>query len=192
MAITLEVWEDAGAKTGAVGTIRQQVNNIGWKDSILDETYPSVDYPVRRQTSGSYTSFTKYNYFKMSGTYPVATRFRVQLVGDVNGAAHDGLVSTDDLRIYYKWTDTYETPTNTLMTGGAFFTDQSPVWYPDLSTTGPELATSRPNTCAANTTYWSAYLVTQLYVSAGAITKFGNIGALSVVFNIDEYENTDY
>ena len=55
MAITLDIYEDSGVATGspAVGTLRQSVGNVGWKDSILDETTTFVDFPIQRPDARS-------------------------------------------------------------------------------------------------------------------------------------------
>lgn len=196
MSITVELWEDSGAAAGspAVGTTRQSVGGISWKASALDETYPYVDYPVQRPDIDSaphhYVSYEKFNYFKMSGTYPLATRMRCTFIGAVDDSGVLGFTSTDDIRLYYRWASDYTTPVNTLMSGTYLVPGDYMVWTPFFSSSGPESATTRTNTLTANTTYYSAYMVTQLYVEPGVWTKYGNIGDIKIEFTVDEYETT--
>jgi hypothetical protein len=196
MAITLETWEDTGAATGSPprGTTRQSVDGLSWKDSPLDETVPYADYPVRRPEIGGspayYTSYSKYYYLKISGTYPLATRLTARFDGNVNGT-RSGYKVTNGLRIYYKWTSTYAAPSTTLISSDYIDTATDLIWYPKFSTVGPQAATTRLNTLTGNTTYYTEYLVTQLYVAPGEWTDYGNIGDVKLKFVLHEYESTD-
>ena len=193
MAITLEIWEDSGPVLSSHGTTRQAVNNVGWKDSSLDETYGYYDYPlVRPQSPITETlSYHKYNYLKISGTYPKATRVRLQLIGDVAGAGVPTYTSTDKVKLYYKLTNTYSLPTNALLSSTTLHLGTTVILQPNLSLTGPEAASSRIFLLNTNTTYYTNYLVTQLWVDPGLWDEYGNIGAFSLRFLLDEYESTD-
>ena len=72
--ITVEVWEDSGAVSSGHGTTRAEVDNLGFKDSPLDETFTFADYPIRRpiNTELFTVSYKKYYYFKFYGTYSMA------------------------------------------------------------------------------------------------------------------------
>lgn len=195
MAITLEIFEDSGTQTGSPlkGTTRIQVDNIGWKASGLDETFTFADYPIVRPElpqSASF-SFHKYNFVKISGTYPLASRLQATLVGDTESGSLDGLILAGKVRLYYKWTNVYNTPTNAVLSGSLYDPNQLPIWRPMFSSVGPESATSKLNTMVANTTYYSSYLVTQLYVEPSLWTEYGNLGDLKMQFDLHEYENTD-
>lgn len=171
MAITTSIWEDSGPLTAGHGTIRQEVDNLGWKASDLDETYPFADYPNGRPINSElYTlSFKKYYYFKFQGTYDDVTNVRMSLTGAVDGQA-------EKVRILYKWTDVYATPDNNLLAGITYDPSNPSIWTPKLSNVGPELATSYVLSPSPNTTYYSAYLVTQLYMDKSVASDYGNLG----------------
>ena len=108
----------------------------------------------------------------------------VGLDGDPEGVAGSGIASK--VRILYKWTNVYEEPDNTLLNGVFYDPTNAPIWIPKLSTVGPEAATSYI-TPAANTTYYTAYLVTQLYMDKSADDDYGNLEeAFTMRFNIEE------
>ena len=69
--------------------------------------------------------------------------------------------------------------------------------YPRVSTTDPSAATTYQQYLAANTTYYTEYLVTQLVVeqwdpsNPQGLYGYGNIGQLKVKFECDEYDGTN-
>lgn len=197
MAITMEIFEDSGETGSPVQpALSQSINNVGWKDSALDETYVFVDYPIARPIPpASYSlSYWKYNYVKISGTYPAATRLQLKLSGDPEGAAHDALVDCNGgVRIYYKFSNTYSGNQNGLLSG-TLYTPGSDPWFPlfTSSVNGPQDATTRINSMATDTTYYSNYFITQLYVEEGDWIDYGNIGAIQMRFTLHEYESTDF
>jgi hypothetical protein len=143
MAITIELFETTGA-TGSPIPLVQTVSNIGWKNSILDETYPYVDYPISRGNN----SFWKYNFFKISGTYAATPNtMLVQFLNEYNGGGA-GTDEADNVDLYYKWTNSYATPdTSDLSAAGGTLLARtgSPLLHPQwtgaslqLSTTGPD------------------------------------------------------
>ena len=179
MAITIELWEDSGPLTAGHGTTRQAVNNLGWKDSDADETTEFVDYPIERPPNegspAQHTlSYTKYYYYKIYGTYDYAHQFSVSLSGvleKVGAVLGDGYAT--DLDVLYKLTNTYVAPSNILLPGATIWTGQS--WTPKLSTVGPQNATASVPVLAADTTYYSEYIVTQLKAYSGEWDNFGNL-----------------
>lgn len=207
MAITLDIWEDSGAVVDGHGTTRVSVNNIGWKASTFPESVFYELYPLYRpqedQGELHYTSYHKYNYLKISGTYPNATRVRARFEGLVNGTpGGDPQIpppgqeeeeewtptywGADKLRVYYRTTNIYAEPTRDLLSG-TYLVPGDLIWF-NLSTVGPELATSPVILLNTDTTYWTNYLVTQLYVEPGSWLDYGNIGMLQLSFRLDEYE----
>lgn len=183
MALTTQIWEDSGPLIGSplAPTIRQEVDNIGFKNSGLDETYSYVDYPIGRPYTGGSpypyaTSYTKYNYFKISGTYAKVINLSVSFHNTI-WTLTSGIASK--IRIYYKWTNVYAEPTNVLMTDGSWFDPYVSIptlSVPDLATTDPRDATSQVPILTNNQTYYSAYLVTQLYVEYdNSYTNYGNL-----------------
>lgn len=178
MALTVELWEDTGAVSSGHGTLQQEVNNIGWKNSSLDETYPFADYPVTRPLSGYVhtTSFKKYNYFKIYGTYDDAHDLEIRFNGTPVGSGN-GSGSASKVRIYYKWSSTYAVPNTTLLSG-TFYDPSNPIILkPLLSTTGPNGTAVWTPTLAANTTYYTPYLITQLFVEPSEWNDFGNLNS---------------
>ena len=186
MALNLSVWEDSGAVVAGHGTTRIEVDNLGFKDSPVDETNTFADYPIRRPIDDElYTlSYKKYYYFKFDGTYSSVSSFTAYLDGDPEGVAGSGIASK--IRILYKWTNVYAVPDNTLLDGIFYDPANPPIWNPKLSTVGPEVATSYV-TPAPNTTYYTAYLVTQLYIDKSTSNDYGNLEEAFVLnFKIEE------
>lgn len=192
MAITIELWEDTGAVTGGHGTTRQAVTSIGYKDSNLDETFAWVYYPIQRPASGYNYSYTKYNYLKISGTYPGANRFRMTLYGNVEGSSQPHQNTTNEVSLQYQMTNTYALPVAGDMAGTVWDFGNPIEIYPKLSTVGPEAATSVPQYMTQNTTYYTEYFKTQLRVHPDDWNKYGNIGVFGFKFWFHEFENTDY
>ena len=173
MALTLSVWEDSGALIAGHGTIRNEVDNIGYKASSLDETFTFADYPIRRPINDEMftTSFTKYYYFKFAGTYTELNSFVVHFEGNPDWALGDA-----NVRLLTKWTNVYAPPSTDLLNGVTYEANKPALWVPKISTVGPEAATAY-QTPVANTTYYTAYLVTQLYLDTGDASDYGNLGA---------------
>lgn len=194
MALTTQIWEDSGPLTGSplAPTTRHEVSNIGFKNSGLDETFPFIDYPIGRPyLGGSPTpyvcSYTKYNYFKIFGTYSKVINLSVSFAPASIWTPTSNVAK--NIRIYYKWTNVYEEPTNVLMTGGTYFDPyiSSPpsLGIPNLSTTDPRDATLQIPVLTNNQTYYTAYLVLQLYVEADPLNSYTNYGNLKSDFALN-------
>lgn len=180
MALNLSVWEDSGAVIGGHGTTREEVDNIGFKDSSVPESVTFADYPIRRPTNDDHSelfrvSYKKYFYFKFAGTYTDVKNFAVFFDGDPEGIAGSSIAG--NLRVIYKWTNTYEVPDNNLLSGITYDPTNAPIWVPKISSVGPEAATSYINNPTANTTYYTQYLVTQLYLDISSDDDYGNLEA---------------
>lgn len=177
MAITLQIFEDSGAESLGRGTVIQEVDNIGWKDSTFDETYEFSDYPLGRPyLNDDYyvCSYKKYNFFKISGTYPEAVDFKVFFQGTNNGSPGTGVA--DKVQIFYKWSNVYTTPDNSLLNGTLVDFDNLPTWSMRyLSTTGPNGTLVDTPTLATDTVYYTPFLITQLVVYRSVWNDFGNI-----------------
>lgn len=193
MTMLVELYEDSGTAVAGRGTTRIAVENIGWKSSGLDESNSYIYHPITRSETDVVWSYTKYNFMKISGTYAAGARPRIQISGNVAGAAPEGYDSTTKVKLYYKLTNEYETPSNA-MDGSLIYVPPGGITvYPKLSTVGPEDASSTyVHHLAGNTTYFSQYLVTQLLVEPGTAFDYGNLGELVVKVFVDEYETTDY
>lgn len=195
MAITIQLYQDTGAVVSGHGTTRIPVTNIGWKSNGTDETNSYVFYPINRPedvaTPFGY-SFKQYHYIKISGAYPAGSRLRFNISGGVNATRPAGYEGSGSARLFYKLTNTYQVPDDTFDGSMIFLpSGTTQMIYPTVSTTGPEAATSYIKHLAQDTTYYTQYLVTQLFVDQGLETEFGNIGELHITALVDEYESTD-
>lgn len=92
-------------------------------------------------------------------------------------------------RMYYQLTEKYATPAAVHNGGLILHEDTLITLYPRLSTTGPNANLSYPHYLAANTTYYTEYLHTRIYLNT--IQQYGNIGPISFKCYVDEYESTD-
>lgn len=172
MALNLSVWEDSGAVVSSHGTTRDEVDNLGFKASANAESSPFADYPIRRPIDDELftLSYKKYYYFKFDGTYSSIRNFAAYFSGTSIGQA-------EKVRILYKWTNVYQVPDNSLLDGIFYDPSNAPIWNPKISTVGPEAATSYIDP-AANTTYYTQYLVTQLYIDKSTDNDYGNLGSV--------------
>ena len=191
MTISVEVYEDAGPLLSGKGTYRNSVNNIGYKNSMAPENsipYPSA--PIGRPLTDTLSySYPKYNFLKWSGTYNKASRPRILITNHINSVVDGYTCTTDYVKLFYKLTNVYD-PGDTNIDGSLIYipTGGSVVLYPRISTTGPEAATNYLQWMNGNTTYYTEYLVTKLHLEQGTQYDFGNLGALSIKFYLDEYE----
>ena len=183
MAITVQLYEDSGAVISAHGTTRNVVNNIGWKSSPLDETNLFTFYPIIRPTTDPFAySYTKYNYFKISGTYTKATRPYIIIKSSL---------ASNNIKLFYKLTSTYAASTNSWIGDLIYVEDGELHIYPKLSTIGPEdnaNTSSYVQYLAANTTYYTQYIQTQLLVTPDS---YQNISPPMIGLYLDEYEGAD-
>lgn len=192
MSITIEAWEDSGPAVSGRGTTQQKVINVGHKDDDASEDFNWGYYPIVRPSPGSANesdnmalSFHKYTFFKISGTYSSASKVRVKIVGNLTGAAGTGIA--DKVRLVYKWTNTYATPSNDMLIGSTY--DEADLeLLPFLSETGPDTATSFCNILQPNTTYYTNYLVTQLHVDPSILDDHGNIPLITFECHLVDYE----
>ena len=183
MALNLSVWEDSGAIISGHGTTRDEVDNLGFKDSSLPESTTFADYPIRRPIDDELftTSFRKYYYFKFGGTFTDVQNIAIQFLNDAEGVA--GSTIAGNLRILYKWTNIYAEPTTELLDGMTYDPSNPPVWSPKISPVGPEAATSYLDP-SANTTYYTQYLVTQLYLDKDISEEQHDYGNLEEAFKL--------
>lgn len=187
MAINLSVWEDSGPVSAGHGTIRQEVDNLGFKESGLDESFLFPDNPIGRPLGSEVftTSFKKYYYFKFDGTYTNIQNIAVKLDGDPAGSG-SGSGEASKVRIIYKWTNVYQEPDSDLLDGISYDPSSTPIWRPMVSTVGPEAAITHVDTFTPNQTYYTAYLQVQLYVDKSDNLDYGNLSPIKLQFIINE------
>lgn len=180
MPINIEIYERTGPSSSPTDTL---VTNMNWKSqSLPDNNYKYYYYPVRlpRDMEGDpmmTCSVPKYIYAKISGTYNGAKRVRWRISSeegvDVGARLNVGLRST------------YTTPTPSYQ--GDLSPFQPGTIVPRLSTTGPTGSPVLTPTLAANTTYYTEFLVTQ-FVLTDSATSVGNSNVFEVELILDEYE----
>jgi hypothetical protein len=177
MALAVEIWE----KSGAGGT-SELATNVNFKNySGVDSLYKYYQYPVRRPTGDTLynVSYQQVIYGKFSGTYAYAKRPRWSLGSGI--LANKG-------RIYYALSNTYPGATPLLRSDLTLVTQ--PYLFPNISSTSPEAATSYIQTLSGNTTYYTQYLILQLYINQD--TFVGNMPDDDVGFacklEVDEFE----
>lgn len=193
MSIIVRLYEESGPVVAGRGANIIEVDNIGWKSAGTDETSEYVYDPISRPTGSAPFSYSykKVNFIKIEGTYGIASRVRFKIYGDLLNKTHEeGYAFTDKVRLFYKLTDVYETPTNTFDGTLMYIAPgESKVVYPALSLTSPTSARAYPQYLESNTTYYTQYLVTQLFVEQGTPADFGNLGELNIECYVDEYED---
>ena len=146
--IDFEIFQETGPLVDGRGT-PVAVTNWNMKNSAA---YATVYYPteetssaplVRPTLAGEQTlSYPVYTFFKLSGSYNAIknVRFRVTMAS----APDQGV----DAQLFFKMTNTYQTPTKTFDGNMILLADKNGVVYSDpiypmLSTTGPNAATTR-------------------------------------------------
>lgn len=187
--IDFQIFQDVGAVTGGRGTPIEVVD-FNMKDS---PTYSVAYYPTNQEMAAPLVrplnageqdfSFKVYTFFKLSGTYSKIKnprfRIRVSVAAQASGA-----------QLFYKLSNVYETPTNTLDGDMMLLADssgtimQDPI-YMNLSTVGPNAATSRDTVYANVSPLYTNYFVTQMRVNKGSLV--GNTAEFTLKFEATEY-----
>jgi len=197
MAIDIEVFQEYGPVQGTGRGSTIQINNVGWRSLQTEETYGSyAQFPVRRPQTGQPAlnqSYDYYTYFVISGEYLIATRPRIIIKGNITGAPPEGFVGTPTgARLFVRLTDTYSTPTNTHDGNLTYYNNNTLALFPRLSTIGPNQGLSHIRYLQPNTTYYTEFIHTKLYVDYMTEgTGYGNIGETSISCEVDEYEGMD-
>ena len=177
MSLAITIYE----RTGSPGS-NEEVFSSNWKNqgTYPDSTHKYYYYPIRRPDDPDWVkhSATKYIYARINGTYTQAKRVRWKITG---------LGMTDGVRLYLGQTSTYAVPT-TDFDGTLVYGNTDPLYiYPNLSTSGPTTATTRLNTLATDTTYYTDFLITQMWVDDTS-AYVGNSDIISFTLEVDEYE----
>lgn len=197
MSIDVEIYQDSGPLLNGRGTTTSLINNIGWKTSASGELVGSYtqDTIVRPQTSDiPFTHcYDYYTFFKISGIYVKASRPRIAITGSIVGSPPTGYVGNPTgVRLFYRLAESYGTPTNTHDGDLVYYNNNNMVLYPKLSLTSPVSGLTRPQYLNANTTYYTQFLHTKVYVEYGTMAAgWGNIGELEIECRVDDYEESD-
>ena len=184
--IDIAVYQDVGPISGGRGT-PLLVTNFNMKDSGSYATTYFPGAPLVRPTVPGIQklSYKVFTYFVLTGSYDSIKNLRFKItMTDAPQAS--------DAQLFYKMTNTYETPTNNfdgdmLLLADASGEIQSPLIYPMLSTTGPQNAVSRQMYYNGTTPLYTNYIVTQMRVNEG--TTVGNTAETELKFEAYEYGN---
>lgn len=196
MSPVLQFFQETGPLTSGRGTAVTEVDNWNMKssDSLTALYYPhdgSTSAPLTRPTlAGDLTlSYKIYTFFKISGTYTKIKNLKFKISVDSESQAAGAM-------LYHKLTNIYQTPNNAwdgqmvpVYTGTAFANGSTElVLWPNWSTTGPHVATSRALFYGPNQTLYSNYLVTQLYIkNSTAMTDVGNTAEFKLRMEFIEF-----
>jgi hypothetical protein len=175
MSINLQVFQESGALTGGRGTTVTEVTNWNMKDSA---SYAALYYPHDGSTSAPLIRPTAAGDLKLS--YKVYTFFKLTVDAKIKNLKikiqMDSAAQASKAMLFYKITNQYATPDNAFdgqmlpaYTGSAWSNGASEiVLWPNWSTTGPHLATSRSitytGTSGSPLTLYSPYFVSQMYI----------------------------
>lgn len=188
--IDITVYRDEGPVVGSRGT-PVAVTNFNMKNSAVYTvayfaTAETTGAPLIRPTlSGDQRiSFPVYTFFKINGASERIKNLRFKITLESSAQA-------DKAQLFYKNTNVYAEPTATydgsmmLMAdaGGTVLTSQI---YPNISTSGPHLATSRQTVYTGGYPYYTNYFVTQMRVNKGSLV--GNTAQFKLRFEAYEFE----
>ena len=185
MTITLQCYEETGPAVSGRGTTLTEITNFNWKRSG-DVTHAYYFYPLRRPFVPSHQtlSFKKYIFFKISGTY--TNLKNMQLTCSIKEAAQ-----ADKTKLYYKWTNVYVAPDDEYDGNMIYLGDENGCalsWWPLISSSGPDTATSRSMCYGPNTTLYTGYFVTQMRVNKSDWNDIGNTAQLKFALTLHEFE----
>lgn len=188
--IDIEVFQDTGSITGGRGTpisvMSFDMKNSGSYDVMYYPTEETDGAPlIRPLGSGDQTvSFPVYTFFKINGDAETLKNIRFVMSMEEGPQA-------DNTQLFYKTTNTYQTPAAVYDGSMMLLADVdgeplTTMFYPNLSTSGPHLATTRPNYVSGGFPYYTNYFVTQVRVNKG--TLVGNTAQWKLRLEAYEYE----
>lgn len=178
MAINIDFYQDSGPLLAGRGTTTTLINNVGWMNSGAAEGLTYAEHPIIRPTTTPFArSFTYFSFFKLSGTYIKGSRVRIKVAG----------TPIAGVKVFCKLTDSYAAPTSN-HDGDLVYRAADLTLFPRLSTVGPNTGLSYLQYLTGNTTYYTEFLKTQIYVEAGA--EYNN-NLIDIKCWVDEYEEDD-
>lgn len=181
MAIKIEIFERTGSASSPTDEL---VTNMNWKSQSVNDSINKYYYFPVRLPDGTLANYSvpKYLYAKISGTYTGAKRVRWRLVGNPDPNRDKGN------RVMWNTADAYATP-QPIISGGLMTLSNTAdtIIIPKLSTSGPDGAPALTPNLAANTTYYTNFLVTQFMVDNSS-ASVGNSEEIGVYLILDEYE----
>ena len=178
MSINIQVFEEYGTPDGTGrGTVVEAAHFCMSGSSDVSLGYWLA--PLRRpnMSHNQVNSYTKYLFFKISGTYGLIKNWKVNIAL--------GSGQAQKVQVFTGFTNTYAAPT-TDIDGGLTLLPGSRTWYPNFGDS-PLLSTSRPITLN-NQTGYSQYLKTQVRTNYSDWTDVGNSPKLTLTFSMNEFE----
>lgn len=178
MAITIEIYE----RTGPAGSPTDElVTNMNWKSQSVNDSLNKYFYFPIKLPNGTMANYSvpKYLFAKISGTFAGAKRVRWK----ITNPTHD-----QGARVMWNTADVYATPQPSIKGDLTAIANASEVLIvPKLSTSGPTSGLALTPSLAANTTYYTNFLVTQFMVDSMS-ASVGNSEETGVLLILDEYE----
>lgn len=180
MSINIQVFEEYGTPdVNGRGTVVEAAHFCMSSSSNVELSYWLA--PLRRPNVSYLQSntYTKYLFFKISGTYGLVKNWKVKLELADSQA--------NETQLFYGFTNTYAEPSNSYDGSLRYFDkDKQSVWYPNFGTS-PLLSTSRP-VYLNNQEGYSQYLKTQVRANYSDWTDVGNSPKLTLTFSLNEFE----
>lgn len=187
--IDIQVFRDEGAVVNGRGTPIEVMNfNMKNSASYVVEYYPTNETDsaplIRPIVDGDQTlSYKVYTFFKLNGSYDAIKNVRFRVTVEAPQQATDA-------QLFYKLTNQYAVPDNAfdgdmMLLANKDGTVLSDPIYPNLSTVGPNLATSRQTAYFNVSPLYTPYLVTQIRVNKGSLV--GNTAEMRLKFECYEY-----
>lgn len=180
MSLNIQVFEEYGPVVNGRGTIAE-VDNFNLSRSNIFN-YPYYFAPLRRPliNEDQTLSYQRYFFFRISGNTTTYKNLKIQLkIGEGKQATQT--------QLFYRLTNTYEAPNN-LYDGRMIFTknaEEQPYFYPNLSSSGPTTATSRPILVPANSDLYTQYFVFQMRTNSGDWSDVGNTDEFKLKMTLD-------
>ena len=181
MSLNIQVFEEYGPAVNGRGSVAEVYDfNLGRSNT---HGYPYYFAPLRRPLSNEdqTLSYQRYFFFRIYGNLKGVKNVRLELsLGEAKQAT--------DTQLFYRFTNTYQEPTNAY-DGKMIFTENATLfWFPNLSSAGPQTATERPIWLPAGSDVYTQYLVLQMRANAGAWNDVGNTDEFKLTLKYIETE----
>jgi hypothetical protein len=182
MSTNIQIFEEYGPVSNGRGTVAETSDfNLGRSNTF---GYPYYFAPLRRPlTNEDQTlSYQRYFFFRISGNPKAMKDVKLEL------SLGEGKQATET-QLFYRFTNTYQEPTNAYDGKMMYTKNQALTWYPNLSSSGPQNATSRGQILIpANSDLYTQYLVLQMRTNSGGWSDVGNTDEFKLTLKYIETE----
>lgn len=179
MSLNIQIFEEHGPAVNGRGTVSEVSEfNLSTSSSF---GYPYYYAPLRRPLSNEdqTLSYQRYFFFRLYGNTGIVKNVKIQLLKG------DALQATRT-QLFYRASNVYQTPSNAY-DGKMIYTKNEPVdWYPNLSSSGPTNATSRPLVLAPGSDVYTQYFIFQMRCNDGEWNDVGNTDEFKLKFSFIE------